>query len=728
MNEPTNQPSDRADESPLPPRPRVVLRVGFAGRRSLSAEEETRLESALRSVFQTLGRRLAAIAPGVPVDAGKEPKVSEFYGRECPLLRLVTGLCEGADAVAARVLEEVSIAPDGPAAPGKETRCLEAELAAVIPFDVETYRSSRPTVFQREFDKQLARCAYVCALDGIYDKPAPDTCSAKNRRARAYRAQAAVLLRQCDLLVAATDPEDAGKAGGTIETIREAMAFELPVVLIHTGTGDVHLIEPEEDLPSLLAQKAPSPSDREDRLSFWVTQLTTAADASLDSSAGGRGRRESFLVEFFDRPAMPPRNARTKKRKKSLREKIWSWFESLFRSGVRPKSDPSLAPYLVYRRRATDLNYHYSGLYRGAFLLNYFLAIAAVTLAAVSLVLLGIAAYADSGGEIVPLAGPSERQAAHPEAATNPAVWLLPTLLLSAVAKVILLSYIAHNTRSANREGWNDRAVDYRYLAERLRGMYYLPRAGSHQPPGAAPPRFASRAVRQSAADWLFEATVRSVSPADLPFARPAVVPTYDGRGNVSVKKLLTYDPLEITKSVRDEWITEQQKYHDGNALTMRAMHGVMERAGEFLSGAVIVVVGIDLILVGGEWLHLLPGPWERWTRPATPWLIFVSAILPAVVASLNGIRFQSECLRLAERSAVMKTLLLGGTPAGREGRWKLANNLAGLIDAAKRAPATDPGCWSHDALRLTERVAADFVEETAEWSVLYAKEIAGPG
>jgi hypothetical protein len=97
---------------PLPPRPRLVLRAGFAGRKDLSPEECSRLESSLRLVFSTLGHRLAALAPGVPIGAGTKPQVAKFFAPQCPLLRLVTGLCEGADALAAQVFEQVSIAPD----------------------------------------------------------------------------------------------------------------------------------------------------------------------------------------------------------------------------------------------------------------------------------------------------------------------------------------------------------------------------------------------------------------------------------------------------------------------------------------------------------------------------------------------------------------------------------------------------------------------------------------
>lgn len=62
-----------------------------------------------------------------------------------------------------------------------------------------------------------------------------------------------------------------------------------------------------------------------------------------------------------------------------------------------------------WRKRAAQLNYHYSDLYRAAFLLNYGLAVVAVCLAALSLVLLGKqhAPVVGHAGEIVATAGHS---------------------------------------------------------------------------------------------------------------------------------------------------------------------------------------------------------------------------------------------------------------------------------------------------------------------------------
>jgi hypothetical protein len=738
-----------------------VLRAGFAGRKELSPDEETRLETALGDVLTTLGRKLAVAAPGVPVGTGQEPRIAKFYQRTCPLLQLITGLCEGADAVAARALETVQVDPDPGPGISAQAKCLETELAAVVPFDVETYRRSRPAAFLPEFDRQLGRCAWVLALDGIYEKPDPDTPRAKNRRARGYRAQSAFLLRHSDLLIAAANPDDQGKAGGTLETVRDALAFELPVVFIHTGTGEVYLVEPEDDLHSVLADRPPDITAREKTLDRWVAHLIADPDTDIHVGHGepesrkgllgipwrlllallkricgdhdqedARQRGERLLQDYFDNNSIPPRMP-DGKRRKTVRERVWLGTEWLFRGGPKLSSDTPLAPYRVYRDRASDLSRHYSGLYRGAFLLNYALAIVAVALAAVSLTLLGTAGHTAVGEQIAELLEAGGKTAEEVAVSPTPRSWLLPALLALAVGKLGILAFIWYNTRLANRERWNDRAVDFRYLAERLRGMFYLPLAGSLEPPAAAPPQFASRVVRQSTIDWLFDAAVRSISPADLQAARPQEISTGDGRGTVTVRKLLTLVPKQTIQSVRDGWIKKQGDYHERNHLTMHAMDRGLEQLSKCLGVLVIVVVAVDLLLVGAKVGHWLPHDWVPAAKQATPWLIFVSAVLPAVVAALGGVRFQSECQRLAERSAVMRVMLRGRgkvTEEPRAGRWALADALSRRIATAAGDPNTDVGSWSHDVLRLTERVATDFVQEAAEWSVLYAKEVSEPG
>ena len=740
--------------SNLPPRPRLIFRIGFAGRKDLDSTAAAHLSTQLKTALQRIGQTLAAIAPGVPVQAGQEPKIARFYARERPLLRLVTGLCEGADALAAEVLHAVRVAPDAGCAAAPES-CLETELATVLPFGVADYRASRPVDFLPTFDAQLQRCAYVLELDGVYQKPNPDTALAKKQRARAYRAQSAFLLRHADLVIAAANPDDAAKAGGTLETLRAALAFDLPALLIHTGSGAVYLIEPDDDLNAKLAE--PAADDWPQRLATWVRQIAADPDLAGHEAQAGHphpaepvASPDARLEEFFDQAQSPDRASQ--RWGTHVRKWAWSTLESRFATGAKPKSDPALEPYASYRKRATALNYHYSGLYRGAFVLNYGLAVLAVLLATLSLMLLGSAGHTAVGEQVMLLLQATTDKA--DVVSSKPAPWLLPLLLGLAACKLGIVVFISRNTKRANRECWNDRAVDMRFLAERLRALFYLPRLGSFQPPAVYPPQFASRVVRQSRIDWLCEALVRGISPAQLTEAARAEVPRPNSTPLV-VQKLLRVDAKKSLEMVRDQWVAQQGIYHERNYHTMHGLHEAMEHWQKYLGYAVIVVVILDLLLIGGKLAHklqwiALPASALSIAKFATPILILISAVLPAVIAALGGLRFQSECQRLAERSLVMRRMLTGANDlaaytatnqnvtaiqaclAQAQGRHRELRDLYQLIEQAQSNSATTPpshlGSYAHEALRLSERIAEDFVQEAAEWSVLYAKDLGDPG
>jgi hypothetical protein len=760
--------SSESTAHPTPPH--LVLRVGFAGTQRLPIDTSA-LSASLGNVFEALARALAEIAPGAAiVSESSAPWISQFYSKERPLLRLVTGLCEGGDSLAAEALETLAQHPE-------LHQHVSTELAAVIPFDLPTYRASRPPEFQSEFDRQAARCSYILTLDGCYEKPDPDTPEAKNRRARAYRAQSTFLLRQADLIVAVTDPNASGGAGGTLETVRAALEFNLPVVFLDSATGRISLIEPGDDWAETLTTLGAGEDDWTRTLSTWVTSIV--ADPDVDSApepatatSGGHetavGYGRKVLTEFFHAADTPPREPDKSgglQRKASYGERQWLAFERRFRTGRSPQSDPVLQPYATWRARSAALAYHYSGSYRGAFLLNYVLALVAVMLAALSLVLLG-SAHSNSGESHASAGEVIEAGIAKVQSAAGSVGWLFPTLLVLGAVKLWCVSTIYYNTHRANHGDWNDKAVDYRFLSERLRIMLYLPRIGNFQPPVARPVHFSSRVVRQSAVDWLVDAIVRSISPASLDMAKRETFKFPEGSYEAT---LLRLDSLGLLTDVRDRWIKEQAIYHDRNARTMDRLYSWAENWGKVFNIAVIGIVAVDMAIIIAGLSGKLPEAWSQTLHGLAPWLVLFATVLPAAVANLNGIRFQSECRRLADRSAVMRAILSGRfttTPAGPPPTlWKkiddrirrrpiafirtlfpaatqttpttdpdplgsklaAADGLLTRITTATASPASDPGSWAREVLRFAESVADVFLREVAEWSVLYAKEVPEP-
>lgn len=696
------------DTNITPPRPDLVLRVGFAGNRLLPEGSSGPFDEILDRILGMIARELTTVLP-TAAERQTSKKIVRFYSDASPRLRLVTGLAEGADEHVAAALARLSAGVNGAAiVDPKGKRVLYTELAGILPFDSATYREGRDPAYQGKFDDRRGECAYLLELDGIYvRRTAGEDERVALRRRRAYRAQSALLLRHADIIIAAADLGAEAKAGGTMETVAAALHFELPVILIdlRAPLSGVRLIEPDQDLHSALDAPPIAQPSLEEKLAQWVLRIVADPDFKPESIEPDSPAEKNWeerhersvqpIREYLDAANSPPLDAKNV-RKPTLREQVWGHFEKRFRRLPPPGSDPKLAPFDQYRGRATSLNYHYSGLYRGAFVLNYLLAVCAVFLAALSLVVVGF---------IKAVHGESEA-AEHTRHS-----WEI-LLLCLAVLKLVLLGLILYNTHNANGKECSDRAIDYRYLAERLRTMYYLPRLGSFQPPSAVTPKYASRHVRQSGIDWLFDAIVRSVSPAC--FARPGEPVLTSGP---SVVPTLRVDVADELKRVEEKWLGSahhsdhrgagQILYHQRNADLLDRMYKTLDGCVRWLNRIVIAIVAFDIVAACCHW-----DPANAWIV----WLIFLSGVLPAAVASLNGLRFQSECERMADRSLMMFDLLKDRSAQAAAFQQRLARE--------STCPIATLGSYSLEALLLAENVAQELVEEVAEWSVLYAKDV----
>lgn len=626
-------------------RPVPALRVGFVGKRDLGPNGGG-LGDQLHRLFAVIADALKA-APRHGSDA------TSPYGDGRARLTLVSGLAEGADQVASAVfLANAESDGHGP----------QRFLGAVLPFDEEQYCRVSPMGDLARFRALLAQASFVIELDGTgrSDLPAGDP-EGEATRVEAYRAQADVLLRQADLLIAVDDPDADAGGGGTRETTEKALDLGIPVLRIVAGRRGVQILRTRQDLEE--------PAGAE-----WSADVAAVVNAIVGparSNGGGQDDKGHYgptvLEEYFGTAPL----------RRRLRQELSRWFERSSSAEAPPADDAAPAPLEPYRLRATALNRHYSRLYRGTFLVGYALAVVAVCLAVLSL--------------IVILRNPDAHS---PDYA---AWWALLGLGLAKLAAVL---WIQRSAQAANAHHWADRAVDYRYIAEGLRTMTFLPRAGSLRVPEPLSAPYATRVLKQSSIDRLLQAVVRQAAPQEV---TPPATPSQPIRPDAG-------DALD---TIRTRWLGAQIAYHRRNAGLMAAMSRRLERIANVLSLSVIVVVGIDLVLLVADGLHLLPHAVAGFAHKAAPWLLFMAAILPAAVASLNGIRFQSECARLADRSERM-VAILGG--------------LALRADALReRAARSGSPLRIVDTLRLGEDVARITLDEVAEWSALFAKEMVEP-
>ena len=200
-------------------RPRLVLRVGITGHRSLGGADIGVLDGVVGQILQTI----AETARTVQAD----PAAQAVYAAAAPILLFVSPLAEGADRIAAK------------AALARGWR-----LATPMPFFQENYERDFPSTAD-EFRTMLAQAradGAVVELDGSYE-PA--------RRPEAYLEVGHFVLRHCDILIAIWDGKTAAGVGGTGDIVQNAVELGIPV--LHVNCAKPHpisiLIDDEREQP-----------------------------------------------------------------------------------------------------------------------------------------------------------------------------------------------------------------------------------------------------------------------------------------------------------------------------------------------------------------------------------------------------------------------------------------------------------------------------------------------
>jgi hypothetical protein len=627
-----------------PPKPIIALTVALAGKRRIGAGDGEGLAEGLALVFDAVAGRLASLREG----ASGEPLSLRFSPAARPRLTLITGLADGADQIACRLFRD----------PGPEFPDVDRVLGAVLPCGRDDFLAHSGVIDTAGFEAQAGACDFIVELDGLMppspgpsrEGEGPAVRRARAERGRAFSEQSEILLRQGDILVAVDDPRDEGRVGGTRQTLRAALDLGMPVILLRLGHADIAILRSRADLDE--AALLPPARARE---ALWslVGEMVGAGASAHDAPYV-----KALLSEFHARevPAAGPLN------------RLWDRFEGAFKEPGKAPSDRGAEAYQVYRRRASALSAHYASRYRGSFLLGYALAVAAVVLAVGSLA-------------IYPM-----RATLHLSPAGQETV-----LIVLGAAKLAVVVAILRLANGANRDHLAHKAADYRYLSERLRAMIFLPHAGALRSPYNWSLPYTTRVSAQDVIDRLFVSIVRQADPLEvIPGRREGVTL----RPEAGVALAL----------IRTRWVASQRLYHERNHRLQHRISRWLERSSQRLNQAVIGIVVADLIIAVLGVLEVLPPPLETMLgRDAAPLLIALAAILPAAVASLNGVRFQSECARLADRSQHMAAQL------------RQLEDRSGL---ARLRPLS-----LLDALRLGEDVAKSTIDEVAEWSAIYGKD-----
>ncbi len=627
--------------------------------------------------------------------------LADFFAPGPAYLTVLTGLAAGVDQLGARAAVNCRRKDH---AEKPEAWPVTIRLEGIAPFCEADFpgnpQDPRPE-FTRpeaaEFYDLATECAQLVRLDGVYGLPGDER--SDDSRNDAYAQVRDMILQNSDLLVAVFDPNAAARKAGTVETVRQALASGVPTLVILLAADGAHAALyrlPDEFRVGDLAAPPMSDASWRERLRQTLDHLLALphAMALADEDEHQRVQRQHAyketveqLEEFLIRPVSSLAAPHV------IRSAVFSagwrfvcWLGARFgrphgfvRYGVPiPNAswkDMTVSPYRQAYQRADAFSRRYMDVYRGAFPLAFLLA-GVATSTAVSMMVVG----AFTSG--------------------HPPLALVVALGVSKVGILLFLLWLEHN---GHRRRWQEHAAEHRYMAELLRPMEWLAALGTAPPTVEMPAQYASLDPRQSWMPWLFRAMARgalSVCPTETISAPPGP------RGEVIFSRDTARRALT---QARDEWLSDQRAYHARAAQSNHAIENGLERIGKFLLyavlGCAVAAFGLEL---GERWWHPLPSWLEGRLPGAIVILTALAAALPAFIAAIGGIIFQSEAKRLESRSEEMFHSL-----AAQQ------KKLTEWLDALETSPPAHGGTARIAAEQL-RTLAGVVIAETGDWKALY--------
>jgi len=560
-------------------------------------------------------------------------------------IRLLNGLADGADQIAAEVFLDVF---------GNEFEEKKRMIGAILPFAHDDYRKT--ISHKKKFDELLQRCDQQLFLDGKYETD--DQADAHTTRNKAYQQQGMVLGRLADIFIAVAPKDNTSKVGGTIESALSVLALKKPVILLNLSNGQFYLYETLEEwfaekdpidvaaIPEILS---PDPDVTEN-----ITLEKTQSNLMF--------KIRSFAWRIFDKWIKGKEQGFTKEEKPLV-------FHSLHQLVNIQKAE------LDTRAKFYQLQY------RGGYIFNYVLALAAIALAVTSLII-----FSENEHLIVLC----KRSAESLEAT----YWIFGLGFI----KLLILIILVRNTKNINKNEYNKKAIDYRYAAERLRINSFMSIIGILRSPN---PSLGNHSRKHFA-------KYRGESIYQYMMAEALVQPF-----KITITKQLLQDMLINFKR---HCILDQCNYHTSQSSEMKSMDNRLQSIPEKVALGVMGIVAIDLVLAFLLEIIKKPDwPWgEKTAVYAAPILIGLTAFLPAIVTTLNSIHFQSESHRLMTRSQLMVSELLTHSEI-------IDRTLANL-------KKSKDGSEFFEVLKAVDNTASLLIDEVAEWSLIYEKRVYDQG
>ncbi len=572
--------ADRGADGRSPPRARLSYRVGVVGHRPnrlpQKAEELAALADRLKEVLAAVAAAVAAVAAS---------PAAHDYDAEPLALSVISPLAEGVDRMLARAGLDL----------GYELLCPMPRRRADYADDFVEGEALEADSLDN-FNALLAEAGQRGLLTTFeLDSSDPDDGD--------YAAAARIVLNQSDLLVAVWDGEPAQGAGSTVDTIREAIGFNVPVLCIGAHPpfawrwlGDDDAPPPEGDLAASVASVV--------RAELLPPGNGQAAHARAYFAERWHRFNRAFVWKAFRNLVGESRVALAPFRVPPL-DRLDGWPAvsdgvgvSDVGVGVMARFDARLRQHFGWADRLAE---RYADAHRSAVVVTSLFAALAVFLALLP-VALGWGA-ADHGRERIVI------------------------LCELAVMLVILANFgIGHRRR------WHERWLEYRTLAEMVRQLRLLAPLGGARP---LPRGAAHLAVYgEPTRSWMYWQLRAIARDARLPQA------------------VIDRHHLDRHLATLGDVVAGQIVFHDKTAA--RAGH-IRHR----LHRATFVLVALTIACVFAH-LFVLEMMDHETSHSVANWLVLVSAVAPALGAALANINNQGEFTRLAKRSQAMSVALAG--------------------------------------------------------------------
>ncbi len=552
-----------------PPRPRCVVNVGFTGHRAdrLTPGHAVSVKAHVEQALRLIaGTVRAAHLKGAGWFTGEEPE-----------LRAISALAEGAD----RLCAEAALAQG-------------YRLDSPLPFAAETYLADFAEGPSREaFLALLARADRVLELPGERaNEPA------------AYAMAGGAILGSADILIAIWDGKGSGGRGGTGEVVANALAMGKPVIHVP--------IESAEEVRLLWTGQGPEGGGWQGAMDppsepFDEARLATALESILlpPDEPGERSALDSFLAEReelllrrIEYPLLLALTGAQKLTSGAWRKQAylpatrqdWARFDPYWQGRVETGRFNLLEHGYAW---ADNLANRFAQCFRSGHVVNFVFSALAVALALFGYLL---------GGNVK---------------------------VLFVVMELLLIAAIVTNTRVGHAESWQQRWLDYRQLAERLRPMRSLRLLGVARPPAVSP---TSRTGNRRWIDWYAGGIWRQMG-------MPA--------GRIDQAEL-----DRLTGLITQEELAPEIAYHHRNA---HRMSHVNHRLHQFGSICFIATV---LLCIGFLFSNLVLD--AETAHSAAIFFTVATATLPAFGTAAYGLRVQGDFAGSSARSAATADALDG--------------------------------------------------------------------